>query len=46
MQIVYSYFRYTGRHFLGCAFSMLAVILPGLLEKPGRNKDWVKGKST
>ena len=32
--------------FLDVLFLMLAVILPGLLEKPRRNKDWVTGKST
>ena len=30
--------------FLGVPFLLLAVILPGLLEKPRRNKDWVTEK--
>ena len=38
--MLYSYFRYTGRVFLGCALLLLAVILSELYEKQRREKDW------
>ena len=45
MQALYSFFRYTGRLFLGCALFLLAVILSGLHEIPRSNEDWVTKKS-
>ena len=41
----YSYFRYTGRLFLGCA-PFVAVTLLQLYEKQRRNKDWATEEST
>ena len=40
MQILYSYFRYTGRLFLGCALLLLPAILSELYKKPRWEKDW------
>ena len=44
VQIWYSYFRYTGRLFLGCAL-FVAVTLSQLYEKRRRNKDWATEES-
>ena len=47
---LYKYFIVISDKLVGTSldvlFLLLAVILPGLLEKPRRNKDWVTEKST
>ena len=46
VQILYSYFSYTGGLFIGRAILLLSVILSDLYEKPRRNKDCITEKST
>ena len=42
--MLYSYFRDTGRLFLGCALLLLAIMLSEFYEKPRREKDWFPEK--
>ena len=42
--MLYSYFRDTGRLFVGCALLLLPIMLSELYEKPRREKDWFTEK--